>query len=244
MTVEQRKINVLDDTGYVILHDVMGSDLTVANAARVSYDKKSEVMTEGDRRLVRFLAKHSHTSPFRHAMLQFEVYSPLMTARQHFKYIVGSSIQEATGDSMMAWNESSRRYVTEEPEFYVPTALEWRSAPNNSKQGSGEPVSLDIGSEATARMIANVDKGLEDYEWALENGICGEQARLLLNGTYGLYLRYYWTTSLAAVAHFLEQRLADDSQFEIQMLAKAVLELARPHFPESIKALVHSEGGE
>lgn len=238
MTVEQRKINVLDDRGYIILHDVMGSDLTVVNAARVSFDKKSDVLTEGDRRLIAFLAREGHSSPSRHAMMQFEVYSPLMTARQHFKYIVGSSIQEATGDPMMAWNESSRRYVTEEPEFYIPLALEWRSASANAKQGSGEPVSLDIGSEATARMIANVDKGLEDYEWALKNGICGEQARLLLNGTYGLYLRYYWTTSLAAVAHFLEQRLADDSQFEIKELAKAVLELAREHFPVSIAALV------
>src|SRR5690554_2453271 len=126
MTIEQRKINVLDDHGYVILHDVMGSDLTVANAARVSYDKKSAELTEGDRRLIAFLAREGHTSPFRHATMQFELYSPLMVARQHFKYIVGSSIAEATGDNMDAWNESSRRYITEEAEFYVPKADEWR----------------------------------------------------------------------------------------------------------------------
>src|SRR5690606_1058278 len=124
------KINVLDK-GYVILHDVMGDDLTVVNSARVSYDKKSEELTERDRRLIAFLAREDHTSPFRHASLQFEVYAPLMVARQHWKYVAGSSFQEATGDNMTAWNESSRRYITEEPTFYIPKADEWRSAPAN-----------------------------------------------------------------------------------------------------------------
>src|SRR6185312_8614487 len=135
---QTKRIDVLDK-GYVILHDVMGSDLTVANAARVSYDKKSDELTEGDRRLIAFLAREGHTSPFRHATLQFEVYSPLMVARQHWKYVAGSSIAEATGDNMDAWNESSRRYVTEEPTFYIPNRDEWRLAPANSKQGSGDP---------------------------------------------------------------------------------------------------------
>ena len=237
MTKEQRKINVLDDKGYVILHDVMGSDLTVANAARVSYDKKSDVLTDGDRRLIVFLAREGHTSPFRHTTLQFELYSPLMVARQHFKYIVGSSIAEATGDNMDAWNESSRRYVTEEPTFYVPNADEWRLAPANSKQGSGDPVGEKGGSFITEALLEYIDEGVHLYEQQLEMGVCAEQARLFLPA-YGMYVRYYWTASLQSVTHFVNQRLASDSQVEIQAYAKAVLELARPHFPESIKALV------
>jgi thymidylate synthase (FAD) len=228
-------INVLDK-GYVRLVDMMGSDLTVANAARVSYDKESNEMTEKDERLIRFLARESHTSPFRHAMLQFEIYSPLMVARQHFKYIVGSSIQEACGDNMTAWNESSRRYITEEPAFYIPKADEWRTAPENSKQGSGEPVDIMVGSEYTLELFYLIQKGEELYEKAIKDGICAEQARLFLPA-YGMYVRYYWTASLQSVAHFLQQRLAHDSQVEIQAYAKAVKALAEPHFPVSIAEL-------
>src|SRR5690625_6825364 len=97
---------------------------------------KSYKLTEGDIRLIRFLAREGHTSPFRHASLQFEIYAPLMVARQHFKYLAGSSIQEATGDNMTAWNESSRRYITEEATFYVPSESEWRSNPRSEEHTS------------------------------------------------------------------------------------------------------------
>lgn len=238
MTQTQRKIDVLDK-GYVILHDVMGGDLTVANAARVSYDKKSDVLTEGDRRLIAFLAREGHTSPFRHAFLQLELYAPLMVARQHWKYVVGSSIAEATGDNMDAWNESSRRYITEEAAFYIPTAEEWRSAPENSKQGSGTPIHFTddlLAEETTYRLMEYIGEGVRLYEKAVEYGICAEQARLFLPA-YGMYVRYYWSASLQSVAHFLAQRLAHDSQVEIQAYAKTVLELVKPHFPVSIDAL-------
>src|SRR5690625_3254458 len=116
----QTKINVLNN-GYVRLRDVMGDDRTVANAARVSFDKRTEELDEKDERLIAFLAREGHDSPFRHASLQFEVYAPLMIARQWWKYVVGSD------HVMDAWNESSRRYITENEEFYVPNANEWRS---------------------------------------------------------------------------------------------------------------------
>src|SRR5690625_1409711 len=133
------KISVLDK-GYVRLRDVMGDDRTVANAARVSFDRRTEELDERDERLIRFLAREGHDSPFRHASLQFEVYAPLMIARQWFKYIVGSD------HTMDAWNESSRRYINENEEFYIPQPDEWRSKPeDNIKQGSGEPVHVDLG---------------------------------------------------------------------------------------------------
>jgi thymidylate synthase (FAD) len=230
------KIDVLDN-GYVRLVDVMGSDLTVVNAARVSYAKESLELTERDRSLIAFLAREGHTSPFRHAIAQFEVYAPLMVARQWWKYVVGSAHYEGTGDSLDAWNESSRRYITEEPVFYVPTADEWRSAPEDSKQGSGLPVPYSIGDYAWVHLMDAIDKGLENYQWAIASGICAEQARLFLPA-YGMYVRWYWTASLQSVAHFLAQRLEHDAQREIQAYAKAILTLIEARFPVSIGELM------
>jgi thymidylate synthase (FAD) len=226
-------INVLDK-GYVRLVNVMGSDLSVANSARVSYDKESTELSEKDERLIRFLAREGHTSPFRHATLQFEMYAPLMVARQHWKYVVGSD------HTMDAWNESSRRYVTEEPAFYIPKENEWRSAPDNSKQGSGGPL-MDVleyheMGELQHVYERHIEESMRLYERSIELGMAPEQARLFLPA-YGMYVRYYWTASLQSVAHFLQQRLAHDSQVEIQAYAKAVKELAEPHFPVSIAEL-------
>ena len=227
------KRNVLNK-GYVRLVDVLGSDLTPVNAARVSYDKESSELSDKDERLLKFLAREGHTSPFRHAMLQFEVYAPLMVARQWWKYVVGSD------HTMEAWNESSRRYVTENPEFYIPNEFQWRTAPENSKQGSGKPLYIDdeLGAyKATGALRELIDKGLQAYEKALEIGICAEQARLFLPA-YGLYVRWYWTASLAGVAHFLNQRLEHDAQKEIQDYAIAVKGLAEEKFPVSLKELL------
>ena len=227
------RIDVLDK-GYVILHEVMGNDLTVVNSARVSYDKKKEALDEKDIRLIKFLARNDHTSPFRHAMLQFEVYAPLMVARQWWKYVVGSD------HIMDAWNESSRRYVTEEPKFYIPEPNEWRSAPENKKQGSGKPIEREKGEWFTQTLINFIDIATDFYEAALNNGICAEQARLFLPA-YGLYVRWYWTASLQSVAHLIKQRTAEDAQKEFQEYARAVYQLAKPHFEHSLNELVKND---
>lgn len=224
------KIDVLDK-GYVILHDVMGDDLTVVNSARVSYDKKSEELTEKDVRLIKFLAREDHTSPFRHASLQFEVYAPLMVARQWWKYVVGSD------HVMDAWNESSRRYITENNEFYIPSADEWRSYPDNVKQGSGEPISRTEGDYFTRQLIDYIEQGEKLYESAMKKGIAPEQARLFLPA-YGMYVRWYWTASLQSVAHLIRQRTAPDAQYEFRQYAEAVKEIALTRFPVSIEALL------
>lgn len=228
-------IKVLDN-GYVRLVDTLGSDLTIANAARVSYAKESLELTDKDKRLIDFLAREDHTSPFRHAMLQFEVYAPLMVARQWWKYIIGSSHQEGIGDSLNAWNESSRRYITEEPVFYVPEKDEWRSIPENSKQGSGAPIEWELGEKHTRKLMEYIDEGLQLYEDAMEDGICAEQARLFLPA-YGMYVRWYWTASLQSVAHFIKQRINHDAQKEIQDYAKVILTLATEKFPVSLKSI-------
>lgn len=222
------------DKGYVRLVDTMGSDLSVVNSARVSYNKATETLRPEDEKLIKFLATHDHTSPFRHATLQFEVYAPLMVARQWWKYIIGSSHQ----DPFTAWNESSRRYVTEEIEFYIPHELKWRSKPENTKQGSGPDLDEKLGQEAVRRLMDQIEYGMINYDWAIEQGIATEQARLFIPSAYGLMVRWYWTVSLQGVSHFLNQRTDAHAQIEIQAYANAVKELALEKFPVSLQALL------
>ena len=228
-----KKIDVLN-LGYVGLVSTMGNDLEVANAARVSFDKRSELDMTGllktkDKKLIDFLWKEEHTSPFRHCVLSFEIYAPLMVARQHWKYAVASTFV----DDQNGWNESSRRYITEEPAFYIPTAEDWRSAPENSKQGSGEPINYGLGIELTMRLFNLIEAAEVEYNNALEMGVCAEQARLFLPA-YGMYVRYRWTTSLHGVMHLLQQRLAHDAQKEITDYALAMKSLAEEAFPYSL----------
>lgn len=226
------------DKGYVRLVDALGNDLTIANAARVSFNKATDTLRPEDEKLINYLAKHNHTSPFRHAALQFEIYAPLMVARQWWKYIIGSAHQ----DPFTAWNESSRRYVTEEIEFYLPEENAWRSKPENSKQGSGAPLPVATGKEAYKRLVDQIDAGMANYNWAIESGIATEQARLFLPSAYGLMVRWYWTASLQGVAHFIEQRTDAHAQLEIQLYAQAVQDLAQERFPHALSALLtHTE---
>lgn len=226
------KIDCLDE-GYVINHDdgVMGSDLNIVNSARVSFAKRSESITEADEKLINFLAREGHTSPFRHATLQFEVKAPLMIARQWYKYCVGAGFQ----DTMFAWNESSRRYITSKNEYYLPEYF--RKAPENSKQGSGEPVSDEINEKWLNILATHQLQGESLYQQAMADGICAEQARLF-TPAYGLYVYFYWTASVQACAHLIKQRTAPDAQKEFQVYAKAVEEIARKRFPLAIEALI------
>ena len=219
------------DKGYVRLFDSFGSDLSVVNAARVSYDKRSEDFSEKDAKLLRYLLKNNHSSPFRHAGVSFEIYAPLIVARQWWKYAVASShIDDQNG-----WNESSRRYITEEVEFYLPSSEEWRSAPENSKQGSGEELPRALGKHWTERLVALQEAGEFYYELAMKEGIAPEQARLFLPA-YSMYVRWVWTTSLQGVLHFLDQRLADHSQWEIRQYASAVEQHVVDLFPKTYEA--------
>jgi thymidylate synthase (FAD) len=225
------KIDVLDE-GYVRLVDVLGDDLSVVNAARVSYDKEVKEFTDKDSKLINFLVREGHTSPFRHAALTFEVYAPLFVARQWWKYAVSSTHV----DDQNGWNESSRRYITEEEQFYVPLAEQWRSKPANSKQGSGEPIDDNLGEYYTNKLIKIIVDGTQAYHDAMDDGVAPELARLFLPA-YGMYVRWRWTTSLQGVMTFLDQRLEHDAQKEIQDYALAVKDLASQAFPETFKAL-------
>lgn len=177
----------------------------------------------------------SGNSPFRHAAVCYEVYAPLFVARQWWKYAVASThIDDQNG-----WNESSRRYITEEPVFHIPGVGEWRMKPENSKQGSGDFFGQGMGAYFSKRLGEVIDISLREYESALQMGVAPEQARLFL-AAYGMYVRWRWTTSVQGLLHFLSQRLNHDAQKEIQQYAQAVHDLTQPLFPVTFQAFLGS----
>lgn len=232
----ETRIQVLDK-GYASLTGVLGDDSTIINAARVSFDKETKLLADGtlsdrDRKLMNYLVRNREFSVFRHATVQFELYMPLMSARQFWKYIVGSShIDDGT-----CMNESSRRYITEDPVFYVPAFNEWRGAPDNKKQGSGAPLDDRIGDAATLDLVNFLEEGMALYDRWILSGMAPEQARLFLPA-YGMYIRMRTTMSLAALLHFLDERLAHRAQHEIYVYAQAMHDLVAPKFPATFDAV-------
>lgn len=224
------KIDVLDK-GYVRLVNSWGSELDIVNSARVSYDKESKELTEKDDSLINFLVKHKHDSTLRHCGFTFEVYAPLMIARQWYKHAVASTHVE----DQLGWNESSRRYITEDEEFYIPGPNQWRSKPENSKQGSGPIVDETLGLQMFIKLQNYIESGEDAYKQAMEYGIAPEQARLFLPA-YGMYVRWRWTVSLNAALHFLTLRLGHGAQSEIVEYADAVDSIVKEKFPITTKA--------
>ena len=207
--------------------DHMGSDLSVVNAARVSFGKKSDwmprvhngeqlVLTPKDAKLISYLAKHQHKSPFNHAFATFHIKAPIFVARQLQKH------------EYMPWNEISRRYVDSEPEFYVPDV--WRGRSEDKKQGSSGTVDL-------------VDYSLDDYNGngvdfytcLIRDGVCPEQARMVL--PQSTMTEWIWSGSLYAFAKMCSLRLKEDSQQETREVAMQIDEIMEKAFPVSWKAL-------
>lgn len=239
-------------------------DLAFVNAAKASFQKENKKLDPAAIKLERSLAKYYESLPFRHAMVTFEISAPYMVVRQWFKYVVGSEHGPTTasllgipmeliealcdggddfkfgGDTFSVRSEVSRRYVTIEPEFYIPTPEQWRGAPDNKKQGSQGVVDENIGRLQTWWLENYITEGLTKYNTALECGTCAEQARLFLP-FYAMYVHWRWSASLQAVTHFLNQRLEHKAQYEIQQYAQAVYDLVKPIYPYAIKFLVDKE---
>jgi thymidylate synthase (FAD) len=223
-TPADSKIAVLD-LGYVELIDTLGSDLTVVNAARVSFHKEVTEMTERDGKLVKYLAEHHHVTPFFHPQAQFRIKMPIFVAREWFRHQIG-----------FARNEVSRRYVDEKPECYMPEVV--RARDKNLKQGSkSEPV--DQHSQAKELIQAANESALAAYEQLLSMGTAPEVARTVL--PQGMYTEFVETGSLAAYARLCNLRIDPTAQWEIRQFADAVRQLLMPRFPVSWKALVQGE---
>lgn len=212
--------------------DVLGSDLTVVNAARVSFGSTHAAMTAGDRKLVSYLAQHKHYSPFRHCMLQFRIRMPEFVARQFYKHVVGIECTSTHPTKDHAWNEISGRYKPY-TEMYRP--VEWNRQHSSAKQCSAERLD-DETHERVARMYeGTIDQAMRTYHSMLEAGVSREQARVVLPLT--IMTEVVWTASLQAVANFVELRRANDSQREIRDLADRIHEVALERFPVAYTAL-------
>lgn len=225
----------------------MGDDLTVVNAARVSFDTKSNwetwhagpiQLSKSDQRLIKFLADGGHWSPFAHPQISLELYLPGMVLDQLVKHRIGMIYSDE--ESFVAYenaadNQLSMRYK-EPVDFYIPLEGTWKEAPENKKQGSG-PQNLGTisGSVVTRELRYNIVDGHSRYKWAIEKGVAPEQARLFLP-YYAMYTRRYWTSSLMGIIRFLQLREKPDAQYEIRQLAEAVHRLVYPRFPYSFGA--------
>lgn len=201
--------------------DHMGDDLRTVNAARVSFDKESHFFENKDRRLVDFLSRENHFTPFTHCQITLRETVPIFVARQRFKHTVG-----------FTYNEISRRYVSTTPEVYMPK--EWRSKAEDKKQGSGDAIELKP--TLDFQVWQTIDSALQTYDDLIEAGVCPEQARMVL--PQGMMTSYYVTGSLSAFARAYLLRSQSDSQKEIQELAKQWNEIISPLFPHSWNALI------
>ena len=217
--------------------DHMGSDLSVVNAARVSFGKKSDwmprvhngeqlVLTPKDAKLISYLAKHQHKSPFNHAFATFHIKAPIFVARQLQKH------------EYLPWNEISRRYVDSEPEFYQPDV--WRGRSADKKQGSeGEVTMVDISGRfpLSPRTVQTLSDGktLEAYRNLIDAGVAPEQARMVL--PQSMMTEWYWSGSLYAFAKMCGLRLKPDTQYETRLVEEQIEDKMTELFPESWTAL-------
>ena len=203
------------DKGFVEVIDCLGTDLTVANSARVSFGKRKDKYDAGDERLVRYLAKHKHFSPFRHLIVQFHIKAPEFVTRQLYKHVVGIETTSSSITKDHAWNEISGRYVAVE-EYYIPK--NWRQQSEDSKQASIGSVKEQ--EEATEAYAAALQVGKHYYEKLLELGVAKEQARILL--PLSQYTEFYWTASFQSIVNFIDLRDKPDAQWEIREYAKVL----------------------
>ena len=218
------------DKGFIEVVDSLGSDLTVVNSARVSFGKRKKKFDDSDRRLVRYLAKYKHYSPFRHLQVQFHLKAPEFVMRQWYKHVVGIETTSNSSAKDHAWNEISGRYVPVE-EFYVPSV--WRKQSEDNKQAS-EGV-LDDLQQKRMNMTYQVFLNQMEmaYDMMINAGVAKEQARVLL--PLSQYTEVYWTASFQAIMNFIELRNEKTSQWEIQEYAKVLLDLMFDVYPETTK---------
>ena len=221
------KTQVLDK-GFIEVVDSLGSDLTVVNSARVSFGKRKEKFDDSDKRLVKYLAKYKHYSPFRHLQAQFHIKAPEFVMRQWYKHVVGIETTSNSATKDHAWNEISGRYV-EVKDFYTPTVFRQQSEDNK---------------QATEGAVKDQKKSLETwnnahwhaelfYKSLLDSGVGKEQARAIL--PLSQYTEVYWTASFQAIMNFIELRNEGTAQWEIQEYARVLLDCMSEVFPETTK---------
>jgi thymidylate synthase (FAD) len=231
------KMTMLDPLGdgksSLRLLDFMGNSLSVVNDARQSFAAESAEWTERDGKLLRYLAKHHHTSPFRGVVFKWSVKAPLFVARQWWKHTVASTFV----DDQLGWNEKSFRYcAADEAEFYIP--IEFLQQSEDNRQASAGPLPSRSQQLAFAQYAQAVEACKQAYAGLLLTGVSKEQSRAILPSA--LYTSFVWTCSLQALFHFISLRIGHGAQGEIVAYAKALLELGRPVAPEAFDAFAEN----
>ena len=216
---------VLDGKGCVELQDTFGSDLTVVNAARVSFAKEVNEFKEGDKKLINYLVKHNHISPFFHPQIRFRLKMPIFVAREWFRHTIGFSR-----------NEVSRRYVDDEPEIFIPEEL--RARDSNKKQGSKDS-SIENNDEMVQKIIDFSNQSLELYNELLSKQVAPEVARGVL--PQNMYTEFIETASLYAYMRLCKLRLDPQAQKEIREYATLISKLLEHKFPASMKAFFENQ---
>jgi len=204
--------------------DHLGSDINVVNAARVSFAKESEEFDLiKDAKLINYLAKHNHFTPLAHTAVTLRLKAPIFMARQFVKHQIG-----------LVWNEESRRYIDNEPEFYIPA--DYRGRPSNVKQGSsGNLENSDILFDMVAKQSEST---LKTYNELLEEGVAPEMARMVL--PQNTMTNWVWTGSLVAFSRVVKLRMDSHAQEEAQVIAKMIDDVVSPLYPVSWKALMEN----
>lgn len=204
----------------------MGDDLAIVNGARVSYDKRKDTFDESDARLIRYLARHGHWSPFAHTAISLRIEAPIFVARQLVKHQVG-----------LTWNEVSRRYVDSEPAFWLPDVLHER--PEHSKQGAGGKHARSDELLPAIRMTAR--SALDEYRYLIGMGVAPEEARMVL--PLNTMTTWIWTGSLMAFARVCRQRLGPDAQQAAREVAQGIAAVVQPLYPHAWGALMEDTHG-
>ena len=215
------------DKGFIEVLDHIGDDLTVANSARVSFGKRKNKYDKSDERLVTYLAKHKHFSPFRHLVVQFHIKAPEFVMRQWYKHVVGIETTSSYPTKDHAWNEISGRYVPVE-EYYVPSI--WRQQSEDNKQASaGE---IDAQEKASEKYHSALQIINHYYNSLLNLGVAKEQARVLL--PLAAYTEVYWTASFQAIINFIELRDEPTAQWEIRQYAQTLKRIMFDIYPRTV----------
>jgi thymidylate synthase (FAD) len=229
------RINILDK-GFLELVDTFGDELTIVNAARVSFGVQKKKLSKGDVGLIKYLYKHKHFSPFRHLMFRFHIKAPEFVMRQWYKHVVGA---ETTGNSCTkdhAWNEISGRYKPVE-DFYVPTT--WRKQSKDSKQASEGVVTTEQNTELDGIFGEFMQNSIQTYEKMLSMGVAKEQARIVL--PLNQYTEVIWTASAQAVLNFIYLRDEATAQVEIREYARVMRRMLEEKFPTLCKIWFETE---
>jgi thymidylate synthase (FAD) len=222
----ENRIDVLDH-GFVRLDDVMASDLSVANAARVSFARRKEELDEADEGLIRFLMRDRHGTPFEHNAFRFHVRAPIFVAREWFRHRVGS------------FNEFSMRYARATDEFYIPEAEDVRSQVGKPGAYTFETVDPDLAEHTRAELRAVYETAFATYERLVEQGVAREVARVVL--PVGAYTEFYWTVNARSLMNFVSLRAAETAQREIRRYADAVERFLEQHMPVTHAAFVAND---